>query len=119
MAGISLKILKKRRVSKVSSYNLFIYIAQGINQPINLKCHVCNGTRDSECNDPFGAMSENGVLIPPDRFEYLCNDEQYRYEHGVPHDKMSTMCRKMTQYGIKPILNIFINQNIEHLRLIC
>ena len=63
------------------------------------------------CNDPFGYMTESGDLVAPSDVETLCNDRHYRDKHGVPDDKTSTMCRKMTQYGNKYILGIFINHN--------
>ena len=65
------------------------------------------------CNDPFGYMTESGDLVAPSDVETLCNDRHYRDKHGVPDDKTSTMCRKMTQYGNKDIQEIFINHNVK------
>ena len=91
--------------------NLF-HVGQGIDQPNDFQCHVCNGARDMQCNDPFGYFSETGDLVNPDDFISLCNDRHYRDKHGVPDDKTSTMCRKMTQYGNKYIQEILINHSV-------
>ena len=61
-------------------------------KPEDLKCHVCNGMVDNECNDPFGSTEAGtGVLVPHSKFEKKCS------ELGLP--QQATMCRKIYQDG--------------------
>lgn len=62
-----------------------------------IECHICNGTEQSMCDDPFGHFSDNGTLIAPDYFVDNCDDAAIMVTHRIP-DSGATMCRKIEQY---------------------
>lgn len=49
-----------------------------------IKCHVCNGHTQAQCNDPFFALNDDGEKVITDGFLDTCPQE-------------STMCRKIYQ----------------------
>jgi len=49
-----------------------------------LKCHVCNGHTEAQCNDPFFTTNEDGEKVIHSGFLQTCPAE-------------STMCRKIYQ----------------------